>query len=59
MKFGLYALVTIGSIGLFYLLGSCNCGSTATLLGMLCTWYWLVSAVLSGLVRGGSEMMKA
>jgi hypothetical protein len=58
MKYGLYALVTVGSIGLFYLLGSCDCGSTATLLGMLCTWYWLVSGIVSGVVRGGSEMMK-
>lgn len=48
--------ITLVSIFLFYLLRSCPCYSSGNLwiLVWLCTWYWVVSLLLSALVRAVS-----
>ncbi len=43
---------TILSIVLFYLFKVCPCSGTWVWLGWLCPWYWLVSIILTLLVRG-------
>lgn len=50
-KWFLIAAATLVSIGLFYWLRDCNCFAD-TLWGWLCTWYWLVSLIVSIVVRG-------
>lgn len=49
-KYLLPLLTTILSIVLFYILRDCNCYEFS-LLSLLCRWYWIVSILLTGLLR--------
>jgi hypothetical protein len=50
LKLFLVVGVTLLSIGLFYWLRECDCYSH-TFWSWLCKWYWLVSLLLTGLLR--------
>jgi hypothetical protein len=47
-------VITVISIVLFYLLRECNCTGNWNLLAWLCKWYWLVSIILTILLKAFS-----
>lgn len=43
--------ITLASIAIFYLVRECNCYGDWSWLVWLCRWYWLVSAIISVVLR--------
>lgn len=51
LRYYIAAGVVLASVGLFYLLGGCNC-DPASWQGMICQWYWLIALATGLVIRG-------